>query len=396
MDIFENAKPIILKLKQNGHEAFFVGGCVRDRMLNREIGDIDIATSALPDEVMSLFPKTVPTGLQHGTVLVIVNNQSYEITTFRTESTYADFRRPTEVTYVKSIEEDLKRRDFTMNAIAMTVDYTLIDPFHGENDINTSLIRAVGIPNERFHEDALRMMRGIRFVSQLDFQLDDRTTFAIKTNKELIEKIAIERISVEFEKLLLGKAPKKAIALLIQTELLAFLPEFKDCTKYFIELNELPINCLETIEEFWAIILLITKQENPELVLRIWKMSNDRMKKILRLTNLLKQEKTIWTNTNLYMIGFEDAIKYERLQFVLSNGKYEKEINSIIKRYDELPIHTKSELCITGNELLNWSQVKGGPWLKEVISEIEIQVVENKLQNDQLAIKEWFLNWLQK
>ncbi|WP_235822116.1 CCA tRNA nucleotidyltransferase [Gottfriedia luciferensis] len=397
MDIFEKAKPILEKLIKNGFEAYFVGGCVRDKLLNRSIGDIDIATSALPNEVMSIFPKTVPTGLQHGTVLVIENGESYEITTFRTESTYHDYRRPSEVLFVKSIEEDLKRRDFTMNAIAMTWKNEMLDPFNGVKDISDGLIQCVGEAKERFQEDALRMLRGIRFVSQLDFQMSKETFQAIKSNKQLIEKIAIERINIEIEKMFLGQSPIKAIELLIQTELINHLPDLQKHSARFNELLEMPINTMKTVEEYWALILFKCNFEEPETILRNWKMSNDRIKQILKLLNLLYENKIIWNNAKLYTIGLEDAIKYERLQSVLghTNRKdYNEEYLSDL--YAKLPIYVKSELCITGNDLLNWSQLKGGPWLKEVINQIEFQVVEERLENNRLAVKEWFLNWLQK
>ncbi|ODG93694.1 MULTISPECIES: CCA tRNA nucleotidyltransferase [Bacillaceae] len=397
MDIFDKAKPILDKLIKYGFEAYFVGGCVRDKLLNRTIGDIDIATSALPEEVMSIFPKTVPTGLQHGTVLVIQNSEPYEITTFRTESTYHDFRRPSEVTFVKSIEEDLKRRDFTMNAIAMTTKNEIIDPFNGTIDLYDGLIRCVGEAKERFQEDALRMLRGIRFVSQLDFRLHDETFNAIKSYKHLIENIAIERISVEIEKMLLGKSPKKGIGLLIQTNLVNHLPSLKEYTSQFNDLLDFPIQSLKTIEEIWALILYKCNFDNPEQVLRNWKMSNNRMKQILKVYHLLNETKIKWSNTKLYQVGLTDAIKYERLQCVIDKIDANELNEDLLKTlYNQLPIYSKSDICITGNDLLEWSQLKGGPWLKEVLSEIEFQLVENQLENNQLAIKEWFINWLQK
>ncbi len=397
MEIFDKAKPILDKLIKNGFEAYFVGGCVRDKLINRTIGDIDIATSALPEEVMSIFPKTVPTGLQHGTVLVIQNSEPYEITTFRTESTYQDFRRPSEVTFVKSIEEDLKRRDFTMNAIAMTTKNELIDPFNGTIDLYDGLIRCVGEAKERFQEDALRMLRGIRFVSQLDFRLHDETFNAIKSNKQLIENIAIERISVEIEKMLIGKSPKKGIGLLLQTNLVNHLPSIKEYANQFNDLLELPIQSLKTIEEIWALILYKCNFDNPEQVLRNWKMSNNRMKQIVKIYNLLNETKIKWSNTKLYQVGLPDAIKYERLQCVIDKIDANEFNEDILKAlYNQLPIYSKSDICITGNDLLEWSQLKGGPWLKEVLSEIELQLVENQLENNQLAVKEWFINWLQK
>ncbi|MFF3022643.1 CCA tRNA nucleotidyltransferase [Gottfriedia sp. NPDC057948] len=397
MEIFDKAKPILDQLIKNGFEAYFVGGCVRDKLLNRTIGDIDIATSALPEEVMSIFPKTVPTGLQHGTVLVIQNSEPYEITTFRTESTYHDFRRPSEVTFVKSIEEDLKRRDFTMNAIAMTTKNEIIDPFNGTIDLYDGLIRCVGEAKERFQEDALRMLRGIRFVSQLDFRLHDETFNAIKSNKHLIENIAIERISVEIEKMLIGKSPKKGIGLLIQTNLVNHLPSLKEYTNQFNDLLELPIQSIKTIEEIWALIIFKCNVDNPEQVLRNWKMSNSRMKQILKIYHLLNETKIKWSNTKLYQVGLQDAIKYERLQCVIDHINANEFNEELLKnRYNQLPIYSKADICITGNDLLEWSQLKGGPWLKEVLSKIEFQLVENQLENNQLAVKEWFINWLQK
>jgi len=396
MNIFKNAKPILTKLIENGFEAYFVGGCVRDKLLNKEIGDIDIATSALPEEVMSIFSKTVPTGLQHGTVLVIEQNESYEITTFRTESTYEDYRRPSEVIYVKSILEDLKRRDFTMNAIAMDVDENYIDPFKGEEAINQKLIQAVGNADERFHEDALRMMRGIRFVSQLDFTMHNDTFLAIQANCSLIEKIATERISVEFEKLLIGKSPKKAIQLCIDTNLIEHLPNFQDGKRIFSKIQTFPIENLKTIEEFWAMILLIGKFDQPESILRNWKMSNERMKQIMKLYLLLKNEELEWSHSNLYNTGLEYAIKYELLQSVLGNIAKRRTEQSLTEQFKQLPIHSKAELCFTGNDLLKWTNEKAGPWLKEVISEIEMLIVEQKLTNNQPAIKEWFQTWHQK
>lgn len=396
MNIFKNAKPILTKLIENGFEAYFVGGCVRDKLLNKEVGDIDIATSALPDEVMSIFSKTVPTGLQHGTVLVIEHNESYEITTFRTESTYDDFRRPSEVIYVKSILEDLKRRDFTMNAIAMDVEENYIDPFNGEEAIKQKLIQAVGNADERFHEDALRMMRGIRFVSQLDFSMHNETFLAIQSNCSLIEKIATERISVEFEKMLTGKSPKNAIQLCIDTNLIQHLPNFKDGKQIFTKIQSLPIENLKTIEEFWALILLIGEFDQPESILRNWKMSNDRIKQIMKLYLLLKNEELVWSHSNLYNTGLEYAKKYERLQIVLGNAANRRTEQSLTDQYNTLSIHSKAELCFTGNDLLKWSNEKAGPWLKEVISEIEMLIVEQKLNNNQPEIKEWFQKWHQK
>src|SRR5699024_1116338 len=167
------AVPVLNKIIEAYFESYFVGGSVRDHLLNLEVNDVDIATSALPHEIKQIFKRTVDVGIEHGTVLVLYNDESYEITTFRTESTYKDFRRPDSVTFVRSLREDLKRRDFTMNAIAVDIDGHVFDPYEGIKDLKAEIIRAVGNPHERFREDALRMMRAVRFAAQLDFEIEE-------------------------------------------------------------------------------------------------------------------------------------------------------------------------------------------------------------------------------
>ncbi len=210
---FEKALPILKKIERAGFEAYFVGGSVRDRLLDLPVNDVDIATSAHPHEIKEIFKRTVDVGIEHGTILVLTEDSEYEITTFRTESTYKDFRRPDSVTFVRSLTEDLKRRDFTVNAIAMDKEGQLTDPHKGLEDLEKGIIRAVGNPHERFNEDALRMMRAVRFAGQLNFEIEEETLKSIKDNAPLLEKIAIERIQIEFQKLLTGNGVKKVCKL---------------------------------------------------------------------------------------------------------------------------------------------------------------------------------------
>ncbi len=187
-NIFVKAMPVLQTLENAGFEAYFVGGSVRDVLLHRHVHDVDITTSAYPEEVKQLFDKSIDTGIKHGTVTVLYNNESYEITTFRTESGYQDFRRPDHVTFVQNLDEDLKRRDFTINALAMNTKGEIVDLFNGLDDLEHHIIRAVGDPETRFHEDALRMMRAVRFMSQLEFKLEEKTRQAIKDNHQLLKK----------------------------------------------------------------------------------------------------------------------------------------------------------------------------------------------------------------
>ncbi len=220
---------IIETLNKNGFEAYAVGGCVRDSLLGQTPDDWDIATSARPEEVKSLFEKTVDTGIRHGTVTVILSGKGYEVTTFRAEGRYLDFRRPEKVEFITALEEDLCRRDFTVNAMACHPVLGLIDPFGGREDLKKRLIRAVGCARTRFEEDALRMLRAARFSAQLGFQLEAQTYEALKSCRSLIANISGERIRDEMTRLLVSPHPEK-LALLCHSGVLGhIMPEFGPC-----------------------------------------------------------------------------------------------------------------------------------------------------------------------
>lgn len=198
---------ILTTLKKNGYEAYIVGGCVRDALLGREPEDWDITTSALPFEVKSLFHNTVDTGIQHGTVMVIKDGVGYEVTTYRVDGEYKDSRHPSSVTFTRSLQEDLKRRDFTINAFAWDEE-GLIDLFDGLSDLHHRLIRCVGDPDLRFSEDALRIMRAVRFSAQLGFEIEEQTGAMISAYAKKLSNISVERIRVEWEKTLLSRFPE--------------------------------------------------------------------------------------------------------------------------------------------------------------------------------------------
>ena len=202
----DDVKFIIKTLQQNNYNAYVVGGSVRDMIMNRIPKDYDITTNCLPDVTMSIFSSynVIPTGLKHGTVTFVINGNNYEITTFRNDGKYSDNRKPDEVKFTNSLIEDLSRRDFAMNAIAYNDIEGLIDPFGGLYDINDKIIKCVGLAEERFQEDALRMMRAIRFKAQLGFNLDKYTWKAIHNNYKLIENISMERMQQELNKILLS------------------------------------------------------------------------------------------------------------------------------------------------------------------------------------------------
>lgn len=203
----ESVQFIIQTLSAHGYEGYAVGGCVRDAILGREPDDWDITTSARPQEIKKLFRRTVDTGIAHGTVTVLLHEESFEVTTYRIDGEYEDNRHPKEVSFTGSLKEDLMRRDFTINAMAYNEESGLVDAFGGIEDLKRKRICCVGNPKERFGEDALRILRGVRFAAELGFKLDETTSEAMKELAPTLEKISAERIQVELTKLLLSQNP---------------------------------------------------------------------------------------------------------------------------------------------------------------------------------------------
>ena len=213
IDIPTSVQYIMRVLNEHGFEAFIVGGCIRDSLMGRIPYDWDIATSAKPQEIKACFPHTYDTGIEHGTVTVVYKGKNYEVTTYRVDGEYEDGRRPKSVTFAANLQDDLARRDFTINAAAWHPGLGLADPFGGVKDIENNIIRGVGDPDKRFTEDALRMMRAIRFSGQLDFNICPDTFSAIKRNASGLKRISAERIRDELTKLLLSPHPERILLL---------------------------------------------------------------------------------------------------------------------------------------------------------------------------------------
>lgn len=207
----DKVKEIIHTLVDHGYEAYAVGGCVRDSILGRIPGDWDITTSAQPEQVKQLFRRTIDTGIEHGTVTIMLDKDGFEVTTYRIDGEYEDNRHPKNVEFTSNLVEDLKRRDFTINAMAYNDNEGIVDKFHGLDDIKSKIIRCVGNPDERFDEDALRILRAIRFAAQLNFTIEPETEAAIEKKTDFLRNISAERIRVELEKLLVSKHPEKLI-----------------------------------------------------------------------------------------------------------------------------------------------------------------------------------------
>ena len=278
MTIPENVKNIIGVLESHGFEAYAVGGCVRDTLLLRVPGDWDITTSAKPEEVKQLFSHTIDTGIEHGTVTVMMNHIGYEVTTYRIDGEYEDARHPKEVTFTSNLVEDLKRRDFTINAMAYNERCGLVDEFDGIGDLEKGVIRCVGDPMERFSEDALRMLRAVRFAAQLGFSIEDNTKEAICKLAPTIAKVSVERIAVELVKILTSNHPEKLKTAYELGLTKVFMPEFDVA----METEQHNIHHMYTVGEHTLVAL---QNVRPEKDIRLVMLLHDIAKPIVKTTD---------------------------------------------------------------------------------------------------------------
>ena len=277
-EIPQKVEIIINTLEEAGFEAYAVGGCVRDALLGRTPNDWDITTSAKPEQVKVLFHRTVDTGIAHGTVTVLLEKDGFEVTTYRVDGEYEDGRHPKEVTFTASIEEDLKRRDFTINAMAYNPKKGRVDLFEGQKDLEDKVIRCVGDPLERFTEDALRIMRAVRFSAQLGFSLEENTRKALSVLAPNLKHVSAERIQVELVKLLVSPHPdylRTAYEAGITKE---FLPEFDRCME---TPQNTPHHCYSVGEHILHSLLYVQEDK----VLRLTMLLHDIGKPVVRTTD---------------------------------------------------------------------------------------------------------------
>ncbi|MCY9737513.1 CCA tRNA nucleotidyltransferase [Paenibacillus alvei] len=312
-------------LNEHGFDSYIVGGCVRDSIIGREPKDWDICTNAKPEQVIEMFTKhdfrVVPTGLKHGTVTIVYDEEHFEITTYRTDGAYSDGRRPDTVDFTDSLYEDLRRRDFTMNAMAYNDEAGLIDPYGGMMDLQEKTIVCVGDPNERFREDALRMMRAIRFSSQLGFTLNWRTFCAIMEHENLIKNVSQERIRDELCKILMSDNAREGICDLFYTGLLDFiLPELTACVS-FEQAN--PNHSDDVFEHTMSVI----KQSPKRLKVRLAALFHD----IAKPKTFSLDERGIGHFYNHHMVGMDMTIEImKRLKF---DNKMISDVSLLVKEH---------------------------------------------------------------
>lgn len=381
------SREVIRSLQEAGYEAVFVGGAVRDFALGKKPSDVDIATSATPQQVKQVFTRTIDVGIEHGTVLVLIGGEPIEVTTYRTDGTYADHRRPDEVHYVTSLKEDLRRRDFTINALAMTATDEMIDLFGGLRDLDRRLIRCVGNPLERFEEDPLRIFRALRFAAVLDFHIEEQTLEAMKTRASQLEYIAVERIKVEMDKLFSGKNPSAAFRYGREIGLPELFPAF--------------FASFERLDEYtpfigrahgWA-AFLYAGGSTPADVSSRFKLSNEEKRFLKRFEEAVRiRADREFSDLDLYRL---EPAELSVAGLVLQANHPQMKVETyeeLLGRKESLPVKHRKELAFTGNDLLTWSGLRGGQWTSEWIGKIEEAVVCRQLENDAQAIKEWFLH----
>ena len=389
--LFLEALPVMQQLVDAGYEAYFVGGSVRDMLLHKPISDVDIATSATPQEVKEIFPHTVDVGIEHGTVMVIHHKEGYEVTTFRTEEGYEEFRHPDKVTFVRSLEEDLKRRDFTINALAIGIDDQLMDFFDGIGDLERQCIRCVGDAKERFNEDALRMFRAVRFVGQLGFQVEEETKHAISLLKMNLSKVAVERMKVEFEKMIQSPYRKEALQLFVETGLYQACPLFDGKDEILLKLAEFPLKEMSVLQA-WILFVDELNLSDKEVthLLKSWKSSNEQIRDVLVGYRTYRARKNAeWNFFIAYDCSYEVACEVEQL--LIAQGK-STSMEGLEATYQSLPIRSMNDIQLNGHDIIRVLKLdKKGPIIGQVLKTVETMILEQSIQNDAEILESYVL-----
>lgn len=411
MEILKNINPgavqICRTLQEAGHQAFIVGGCVRDLILGQIPKDWDITTSAKPVEVMLLFPDTYPTGLQHGTITVSLGEgieNHFEVTTFRVEGEYLDGRRPNEVIFVVNVKEDLARRDLTINAIAYDpISQQMIDPFGGQEDLKNKVIKAVGNANERFQEDGLRIMRAARFAARFNYELELNTFYGMKKNLDTLHKVSIERIQDELCKTLMTEHPEYGLEILKDCGALAIAcPHLMSIPALTAFLHEQDL-CKGELETRIAFLYSnCTEIEKIEKELLNLKFSNKEIKRTIFLIKLLDQYSIFRNATSIEnshkraeaaKIAYVDFIatiknqspdpwEYTLEQFILFTEPVGIDSRQQIYDYSNVTVYSRKEMKINGNDLLLIG-IKPGPQIKTILDNCYAEILKEPAHNDE-------------
>ncbi len=432
----EDVKYIIDQLYDHGYEAYAVGGCVRDMILDREPDDWDITTSAMPEETKELFERTFDTGIEHGTITVLLNGVGYEVTTYRIDGKYEDNRHPSEVSFTRCLKEDLLRRDFTINAMAYNERDGLVDIFGGVLDIEKKKIRCVGNAEARFGEDALRILRAIRFSAQLGFEIEEETCSGIQKLAHTLEKISVERIQVEMVKLLVSPHPeyidiayKLGVTKVIFPEWDAMMETSQENIHHIYNVGEHTLEALKVIraDKVLRLATLLHDVGKPtkkfmedgvahfyghekegeqiaKLVLRRWKFDNDTMKAVAKLVywhDYRMEANPRNVRRAMAKMGAELFPLYLEIRYAdsMAQSMYLREeklqnVQDLRKCYEEIckkeECTTLKQLQVSGNDLIEVGVPKGKQ-LGEILSRLLELVIDNPEYNK----KDYLLSYVQ-
>ncbi len=374
------AKKLIRDLKKNGYQAYLVGGVVRDFLMRKEFSDIDITTNAKPFDVMKLF-KTIPTGLKYGSVTVLYEDYKFEVTTFRKDGPTCDFRHPDSVIYSSEVKDDIERRDFTMNGILMDERQNIYDYIGGQQDIHDKVIRAIGDPNARFNEDALRILRALYFQSKLGFSIEPKTKQAMMDHRLLIANLANERVHAELIKILQGKYLKLALETMVETRIHEVLPGLEKGILFTSKLEQMPF-----IDTFFSLSFTL----NNGVIPSVWTFSNIHRHKYLKASEVALKVPGMVDNVTLYHYGLETCLLANKVNYYLGKSKHLSKI--ITKVYDELPIKSELDLALSSQEIMTIMNKKAGSWL----GNLKKEMINDVLTKHVLNTKESLTKYLEK
>ena len=401
----KNVKLIINILESNGYEAYAVGGCVRDAVLGREPNDWDITTSAMPEDVKRIFHKTIDTGIKHGTITVMIEKTGYEVTTYRIDGEYEDGRHPKRVEFTGNLIEDLKRRDFTINAMAYNDKNGIVDEFDGIGDLQRGVFKSVGNPVNRYNEDALRILRAVRFAAVLDFAIETQTEEAIRNLAENLQKISKERIQAELEKLVLSTHPEK---LLIAQETGITKVIFEEIDRLHQEgllADTLQLVCSMPKDHYlrWAALLIHTGREQAAAILKGFKFDNKTINVVSRIVEAAKRElpkSRADVRRDIYEIGediYEQYLEFmnvylthREVQLENSYGyeRMKQEYQDILESGECISL---KGLAVNGSDLIELG-VERGEQVGKVLLMLLYKVLENENLNQKEILIDIFTN----
>lgn len=378
--LLEQGKTILHRLQAAGHEAFFVGGAVRDHLLNRPIVDVDITTSASVEAVVALFDKTVLTGARYGTVTVLLEKQPFELTTYRTDGNYVDFRRPDHVQFTRSLKEDLKRRDFTINQLVMDAHNKIHDHHNGLDDLQKQCIRAIGKPSARFEEDALRMLRAFRFVAKLGFTIEPITLKAITDAAPLMHHIAIERVQDELVRIFNADYARDALEVMISS---GFAKAFFNLEQGLKSLAKAKV----PFDDELAFALL---QRHHDTLGELFKFSQRRLNNFANISHLAAMtETTLFSPLTIFNEGLETCLKANHLNQMLG---FESQKDHLLQCAKRLPIRHARELAFRGDDVLKHLKPIRKRWVGLIVKGLVEAVVNRHVENEYEALKTYAIH----